>query len=302
MNLARGVNVASVTPRGNHGHEVDVGAALELIDFFCVSGVDGIALLGATGEFVNLAVEERNRFVHLAIKRSRVPVIVGVSHSSLDVAVDLGREAITVGAQGLLLMPPYFFRYAQEDIREFYLEFARQIGGSVAVYLYNVPLFTNEIEPATAVELLSTGLFAGIKDSSGKHEYFKTLKELRNRQPFTLLIGNDAIFTPARRAGADGVVSGVACAVPELLVGLDRAIQKGAEDTIDALETRLQEFLGWLNRFPTPIGIKLAAALRGLHVGSCAIPLTMNRKLAAEEFREWFRKWLPAVQREAANV
>ena len=294
--------MASVTPRGSHGHEVDVGAALELIEFFCASKVDGIALLGSTGEFVNLAIEERNRLVNLAIKRSRVPVIVGVSHSSLDVAVDLGREAISAGAEGLLLMPPYFFRYSQEDIREFYLEFLRQAGTGAAVYLYNVPQFTNEIKPETAVELLSTGLFAGIKDSSGKYEYFQTMKDLRGRQPFTLLIGNDAVFTPARRAGADGVVSGVSCAVPELMTALDRAIRKGAEDAIDCLEERLREFLNWLDRFPTPIGIKLAAALRGLHVGPCAIPLSMNRKLAAEEFREWFRTWLPAVQREAANV
>ena len=155
-----GVIVAAVTPRRKDRREVDVAAALELIDFLCAAGVSGIALLGSTGEFLNLTFDERVRLVYMAAKRSRVPLLAGVSHSSLDGAVELGREAVASGAAGLLLMPPYFFRYGQADIREFYLRFAEQIGAQAKIFLYNIPFFTNELECTTAIELLAGCHFA----------------------------------------------------------------------------------------------------------------------------------------------
>src|ERR1039458_7360617 len=97
-----GVIAAAVTPHGKRGDDPDIGATLELIDFLCAAGVQGIALLGSTGEFVNLNFDDRGRLVYLAGKRSRVPVLAGVSHSTLDGALALGREASAAGAAGLL--------------------------------------------------------------------------------------------------------------------------------------------------------------------------------------------------------
>src|SRR5260370_36970992 len=152
-------------------------------------------------------------------------------------------------------MPPHFIRYTQEDIHEFYAQFAAAVGASAPIFLYNIPYFTNEIaiEPATAI--LSTGQFAGIKDSSGQYGYFERLFAVSREKPFTLLVGNDRIYTRARQAGAHGIVSGVACVVPELLVGLDRAIQKNLATDIERLYARLQEFIAWHERFPTPVDI-----------------------------------------------
>lgn len=297
-----GVNVAALTPRGENGREVNFAAALDLIDYLCAVGVQGIAVLGSTGEFLNLSFDERNRLVYMAAKRSRIPLLAGVSHSSLDGALELGRESLGAGAAGLLLMPPYFFRYEQDDIREFYLRFAEQIGADAQVFLYNIPSFSNEIACETAIALLSTGRFAGIKDSSGSWEYFGRLKELSDRLRFTLLVGNDVIFTRARQAGAHGVVSGVACAIPELMLGLDRAIGKGAADAIQSLEAKLQEFIRWLDRFPVPVGIKVATAARGLKVGPCAVPLSPERKRTLAEFQQWLNGWLPAVIKEAVKA
>ena len=92
------------------------------------------------------------------------------------------------------------------------------------VYLYNIPQFTNAIPSEVIEELLASGAFAGIKDSSGDWESFERLLALREKHPFQLMVGNDVIYRRARAAGADGIVSGVAAAVPELLVALDRAI------------------------------------------------------------------------------
>jgi len=294
-----GVIVAAITPRRNDRREVDVAAALELIDFLCSAGVAGIALLGSTGEFLNLTFDERVRFVYMAAKRSRVPLLAGVGHSSLDGALELGREATDSGAAGLLLMPPYFYRYGQDDIREFYLRFADQLGARAKIFLYNIPFFTNELECTTALELLAGGHFAGIKDSSGQLAYFHRLAAARTGRPFTLLIGHDIIYAEARRQGADGVVSGVACAVPELLLGLDRAVCSGDHAKAAKLDARLHEFIAWLNKLPVPIGIKAATEARALKVGPPAVPLSARSGRVLQEFKEWLQAWLPAVQQES---
>lgn len=297
-----GVVVAAITPRGRNGREADVGATLDLIDFLCRAGVQGIALLGSTGEFPALSLDERVRLTYLAVKRSRVPVLAGVAHATLDGAVELGREACSAGAAGLLLMPPYFYRYGQAEIREFYLQFAAQMDRCAPVYLYNIPAFTSEIACQTAIDLLATGLFAGIKDSSGDFDYFLRLKEFSEKQRFAVLAGNDRIYARARRAGAHGVVSGVACAVPELLLALDRAIRDGAGETADRLDARLQEFIAWIDRFPAPVGIKAACAMRKIKTGLLAVPLSRESQCRLDEFQEWFKAWLPPLKKEAANA
>src|SRR5260370_38991980 len=131
------VQPAAVTPQ-RKGGEADVAAMLELVDFLAAAGVNGIALLGSTGEFLHLTFDDRVRLVQLAVKRSRVPVLVGVGHSTLDGAIELGREAVSAGAAGLLLMPPYFFRYSQEDIHEFYLQFAATVGPQARIRICTV--------------------------------------------------------------------------------------------------------------------------------------------------------------------
>ena len=167
--------------------------------------------------------------------------------------------------------------------------------------MYNIPFFTNELESGTAVELLNTGQFAGIKDSSGRMGYFERLASARAEKPFTLLVGNDVIFTHAREAGADGVVSGVACAVPELLMGLDRAICASDDAKVARLEARLQEFIEWLDRLPVPLGVKAATEMRGLSVGPPAVPLSGASLRVLEEFRAWFPAWLTITKKEAGD-
>lgn len=297
-----GVYAAAVTPRREGSHEADLGAVLELIDFLGAAGVDGVALLGSTGEFLHLDPADRIRLIELAVKRSRAPVLAGVGHSTLDGAVELARAAASAGVAGLLLMPPHFFRYGQEEIREFCLQFVAAAGREARIFLYNIPFFTNEIEIGTALDLLSTGLFAGIKDSSGQYQYFERLQSLCAEKPFTLLVGNDCIFTRARRAGAHGIVSGIACAAPELVVALDRAIRENRPEQAGRLDTKLREFIVWHDRFPTPVAIKAAVAARGLNVGPLAAPLAPGTQQRLDEFREWFAGWLPEVRREAVNV
>src|SRR5579862_1258062 len=238
-----GVFAAAVTPHRLEGHETDIAATLELVDFLGRSGVQGIVLLGATGEFPHIKPSERERLVQFAVKRSRLPIIAGVSHSTLDGALELASEAITSDAAALLLMPPHFFRYDQSDVAEFYRRFAVEIGRTnVPMLLYNIPQFTSGIPFETVRQLIDSGRYAGIKDSSGDREYFHHLARLREERDFMLFAGSDDLFVEARRAGADGVVSGCASAIPELLVKLDAAVMGGDEARIAMLKQLLDEF------------------------------------------------------------
>lgn len=294
------VNVAAITPRRDDG-QPDLGPTLEMIDRLCAAGAGGIAMLGSTGEFLHLGFDDRVHLMRMAVKRSRVPVIAGVSHSTLDGTVALALEAVQAGAAALLVMPPYFFRYGQAEIREFFLRFAGRMAGAAPLFLYNIPFFTSEMSCQTACELLASGAYAGIKDSSGSLDYFAALKAQREKTPFTLIVGNDRIFTRARTAGADGVVSGVACPMPELIIGLNRAIEKDNAPKVDLLERRLQEFIGWLDKFPAPVAVKEATAVRGLKIGPPSAPLSPDSRRCLDEFRSWFKDWFPQIVREASG-
>src|SRR5689334_12161275 len=117
--LADGVYAALATPRRKGLAEPDTVGILDYLDAVAQGGVDGVLLFGSTGEFVHFDIADRIHNLSLAIRRSRVPVLVNVSHSTLDGAVLLADDAIACGAAGVLVMPPYFFRYSESDIEQF---------------------------------------------------------------------------------------------------------------------------------------------------------------------------------------
>jgi 4-hydroxy-tetrahydrodipicolinate synthase len=263
--------------------------------------VDGLVLFGATGEFVHFDVGERMRLLMFAVRRSRLPVLVNVSHSTLVGAVDLAEHALEVGAAGVLLMPPYFYIYGDGQLARFYEDFVRLLGGKLSIYLYNLPSFTNRISAQLAETLLSSGAFAGIKDSSGEWQIFEALNALQVKRPFRLLIGNESLYLRARTAGAHGIVSGVAAALPELVVAMDEAFRNSKLERAQQLNVRLQEFVGWLDKFPTTVGIKQTAAARGWKHDQFAVPLDEETAATLNRFRQWLRDWIPAVLAECEN-
>lgn len=155
---------AAVTPRNRH-EEIDLGAAFELLDFLARASVDGIALFTAVGEYPSLSADERSRLLYLAVKRSRVPLFAGIGAASLDGSLTLACQARDAGVAAVLLPPPHFFRYDQDDVREFYMQFAAQAAAGPPVYIVDTPEFTTAIEPETLRELLATGRFAGLADT-----------------------------------------------------------------------------------------------------------------------------------------
>jgi dihydrodipicolinate synthase/N-acetylneuraminate lyase len=300
--LAQGVYAALATPRRTSHVEPDTAAFLDYLDTVVRAGVNGIVLFGSTGEFIHFDVADRMHVLNLAIRRSRVPVLVNVSHSTLDGALALADDAIDCGAAGLLLLPPYFYRYGDREIEEFYMRFVDDLGRRVPMYLYNLPLFTNGICAGLAERLLRTGRFSGIKDSSGDSDLFERLLRLRSERSFQLLAGNERIYLQVQQQGANGVVSGVAAALPELIVAIDRAVRQNNEERARLLNEQLQRFLDYVDRFPGSVGIKQAAVARGWNLEHVAVPLGPASTAELETFRSWLREWIPSILKECARA
>lgn len=296
---AEGVFASAITPRRRGLEEIDLGAVWELLDFLGSKKVDGIVLMGPAGEAIHFTVDERLRIMSLAVRRSRVPILIDVSHSTLDCTLQLGDAAVRAGAAGLLLSPPWFYRYDQSDIVAFYSVFHEHFGKHAPLYISNIPAHASAIAPQTAVQLLAGG-FSGVEDVSGDLAWFESVQ--RDAAGKQLLIGDESVFVAARGSGAAGAVSGIACAVPELLVALDRAITRGAAAACALLATHVAEFIRRASPFPAPTAIREGVAVRGLKAGQPAAPLDAAKTRALAEFREWFRAWLPQVQKDAQQA
>ena len=131
---------------------------------------------------------------------------------------------------------------------------------------------------------------------------YETLQALHATLPFQLLIGSDGLYMRALPAGADGVVSGVAGAVPELMVSLDRALRANDPARAGRLNIRLEEFIGWVEKFPATLAIKRAACVRGWKLDHSSIPFDQDALAQISAFEQWFREWLPVVLSESASV
>jgi 4-hydroxy-tetrahydrodipicolinate synthase len=158
------------------------------------------------------------------------------------------------------------------------------------VLLYNLPSFTTPLAPQTTLQAIKAcSQIRGIKDSSGSLETLRRLK--RDAPEANRVIGNDAALHAALAEGlCDGVVSGVSCVLPELMLALYAAAEADAKSA-DALvlKAALDAFIGWLVKLPVPWGLKVIAEERGLAKAEYPLPLSAERKRLVQEFIQWFR-------------
>jgi 4-hydroxy-tetrahydrodipicolinate synthase len=288
-----GVYAALVTPLDEDGN-VDNQTFDRLVDFVMERGVDGVAVGGGTAEYPHFELEERKELITRAICRvaGRGSCYVGIGASSVRTTLKLAEHAAQVGCQALLLPMPHFFHYEQHDLRAFCESVARTV--QAPCLLYNLPAFTNTLDLETAVQLLRHEEYlVGIKDSSGDRHNLARLAQARARDEFSLVIGDDALLWDALGAGWDGVISGIACFLPELLVSLYRSFRAGDYDTARHCQELLDQLIEEIVKLPIPWGIRVALGLRGIPTGPLPLPLSPVRKQQIAEFRSWLSRRLP---------
>ena len=272
--------------------QLDVAGFERLLERVIGGGVHGVFILGTTGEAPSLSYRLRREVIDRACQfvRRRVPVIVGITDTSLVEAVNLARHAAAAGAQALVTAAPYYFPTGQPELIDWIQQLVPEL--PLPVYLYNMPQMTKvTFEPETIRQLTQLTGIAGLKDSSGDLNYFQKLVEVAKARPdWRVFVGPELLLVETLRLGGHGGVNASAQIDPGLLVGLYEATRRGDNATVERLQARLVQ-LGEIYRVgrhaSTVIkGVKCALNLMGLCASELAEPLRAfnepERRIVAE--------------------
>jgi 4-hydroxy-tetrahydrodipicolinate synthase len=270
--MFRGTFTALVTPFRNGG--IDVSAYEKLIERQIVAGITGIVAVGTTGESPTLSPEEREQVIRLAVTsaKKRCIVLAGTGSNSTHHAVADTKTAEKLGADGALLVAPYYNKPSQEGLFRHFKTIANAT--SLPIMLYNIPGRCGvDIGPDTVVRLATECRnIVSIKEASGSVE---RVSELRARLPeaFTILSGDDSLTLPFMSVGAVGVVSVASNLFPAEICALVRAFESGDVTEGEKLHRKLLPLFKALFIEPNPVPIKTALGWRGAISGECRLPL-----------------------------
>lgn len=267
-----GSYVALVTPFHEDG-SVHFEKLKELTQWHLEQGTDGIVVLGTTGESSTMSHEEDDAVAQCVIEtvNGRIPVICGAGSNSTQTQLEKSRKYHAMGADGLLLITPYYNKANDEGMYRHFAAVADAV--DTPILLYNVPGRTGcSISPACCERLSRHPNVAGIKEASGNISYTAKIARLV-REDFVLFSGNDDMIVPVLSLGGSGVISVWANICPKQCHELVAAWQAG--NTKRALELQL-EYLELINALfceVNPIPIKEAMNQLGMGVGGYRLPL-----------------------------
>ena len=262
--------VAQVTPFKNG--RVDEQALAAMIEWQIDSGTHGIVPCGTTGESATLSHEEHTQVVKLAVEvvNKRVPVIAGTGSNSTAEAIRLTREAQEVGADGALMISPYYNRPTQEGIYQHYKAVAQAVPGFPIVF-YNIPGRTgSNIEPATMARMAELDNIVGVKEATGSIDQVINIR-LACGDKLAVLSGEDALTFSMMALGGKGVISTVANVAPKQMAAVVNAGLAKDWDTASALQLELVPLIRAVFLETNPIPAKTALAL----MGKCELELRL---------------------------
>jgi len=252
--------------------EVNESATAAHAQFVVEGGADAVFPLGTNGEFALLRPRERRRVVETVVDAVDVPVIAGVGCPSTRGTVGHAKHADEVGADGVVVVTPYYYPVDSEGVVEHYRQVTAAV--DVPVYVYHIPSKTgNHLSLETMGQIASLDGIAGVKDSSKDVPW---LAQAIDRAPqLTFLAGSDSLLFTALEIGCSGLVSAVANVFPELVADLYAAYDAGDEDRARELQSTVFDVRSALKRGPYMAGVKTALSLRdtGFDAGRLRPPL-----------------------------
>ena len=267
-----GSMVALVTPFKDG--KVDWQSLENLIEFHIQNGTRGIVPCGTTGESATLSHEEHDAVVKTVVNtvNKRVPVIAGTGSNSTAEAVRLTRAAEKSGADGALMISPYYNRPTQEGIYQHYRKVASEVG--IPIIVYNIPGRTgSKIEPETLARLAEIDNIAGVKEATGSVDQAIDVIRLCGDR-LAVYSGEDSLIFSLMALGGKGVISTVANVAPKQTADLAEACLKGDWESGRALQFKLVPLIRSLFIETNPIPVKTALSLMGKCRGDVRLPLT----------------------------
>ncbi len=293
MPIFTGSGVAIITPmKNNSDMEVNFDKLEELINFHVDNGTDCIVIAGTTGEGSTLSMEEHRAVIKAAVEftKGRIPVVAGTGSNNTKCAIQLTTEAEEDGADGALIVTPYYNKASQAGLIKHYSAIADST--KLPIILYNVPGRTGcNLLPETVATLWkSKSNIVGLKEATGNMAQASKTMNLCDGK-LDLYSGEDGLVTPLMSIGGIGVISVLANVAPrethELCqsfldgdVARSREIQMRSLDLVDALFSEVN-----------PIPVKTALNMMGMDVGPLRMPLCEMGEANAAKLREELKKY-----------
>ena len=270
--IFKGCGTAIVTPFTEDG-EVDFETLRKLIDFQILEGVDSIIVCGTTGESATLSTEEKKEIIKFAVQiaRKRIPIIAGTGSNNTKTSIELSKYAQKVGADGLLLVSPYYNKTTQAGLIKHYSLIAQSV--AIPIIIYNVPSRTGlNIEPATCLELSKIKNIVAIKEASSNISQVAQIAYLC-KDNLHIYSGNDDQVIPILALGGIGVISVLSNLYPKYVHDMVYSYLDGNLPKALNMQLNSLDLIHSLFCEVNPIPVKYAMAHFGLNCGKTRLPL-----------------------------
>ena len=274
MAIFTGSGVAIVTPFRADG-SINYNKLEEIIDFHCNNGTDSIVICGTTGESATMTEAEHVECIKKAVEftKGRIPVVAGTGSNCTKTAIELSTEAVEAGADGLLIVTPYYNKCTQQGLIQHYTAIAKEAKAPIIMYSVGSRTGVN-IAPETVATLVkNVDNIVGIKEASGNISQVAKIMNLTDGK-IDLYSGNDDQIVPLMSLGGIGVISVLANVAPKETH--DICAKYLAGDVKGSMELQLKAIplIDALFSEVNPIPVKKAMQLIGYEVGPLRMPLT----------------------------
>ena len=264
--------VAIVTPFKDN-YEVDFDKLKELIEYQIANSTDAIVICGTTGEGSTLSYEEHVACIEYCVKvvNKRIPVIASTGSNDTEFSLKLSKAAENAGADGLLLITPYYNKTSQEGLIKHFFYVADRV--DLPIILYNVPSRTGcEIKPETYAILSKHKNIYGAKEATGNLSSIAKTISLCD-EDFTVYSGNDDQITAIMSLGGKGVISVLSNILPKTAHDIAAAALEGDFKKSAKLQLDYLELCNALFMDVNPIPVKMAMNMMGMNAGKLRLPL-----------------------------
>lgn len=274
MSIFTGAAVALITPMKADG-EIDYDEMERIVNDQISNGTDAIVVCGTTGEASTMSHQEHIDTIKACVEmtKKRVPVIAGTGSNCTKTAVYLSKEAQAVGADGLLVVSPYYNKATQKGLKAHFTEIAKSV--DIPMLLYNIQGRTGvNIQPQTIAELVrEVDNIVGVKEASGDLSQVATLLSL-SQGDIDVYSGNDDQIVPIVALGGKGVISVLSHVAPQDTHDMVARMLAGDVKGSSELQLKYIPLIHALFSEVNPIPVKAAMNMMGYHVGSLRMPLT----------------------------
>lgn len=269
-----GTITALVTPFVDQ--QLDEEGLAQNIQRQIAGGVNGILVLGSTGEASTLSHDEQERVISIAVReaKGKVAVWVGTGSYCTRQTIQRTQRAKELGADGVLVVTPYYNKPTQEGIFRHFEALTSAV--EIPVLLYNIPGRCGvNIEPATLLRIAGLPNIVGVKESTGNiQQTSEFIHAVAGKYPnFRVLSGDDSLILPMIALGAVGIISVVSNLIPEQIVALTKAAMQGDFKSAREIHFQLLPFFKVAFIETNPVPIKSAMELCGMPAGACRLPL-----------------------------